>query len=75
MQFDQSPYFKLSVQGCRRVGAIGGRRSARNRRLKATCVSDQVAAAEPAEETARQAIERIDALCPWLVGCERAAVE
>jgi hypothetical protein len=28
------------------------------------------AASQPEDETARQAIERIDALCPWLKGCE-----
>jgi hypothetical protein len=34
MHFDQKPYFDLTAEACRRVGAIGGRRSARNRRLR-----------------------------------------
>ena len=56
----------------RRVGALGGRARARNLRLRKgghTPVTHQLN--QPHEETAAEAIRRIDALCPWLVGVER----
>jgi hypothetical protein len=75
MHFDQSPYFNMTVDACRRAGSVGGRRSGRNRRFrKANVLSvPDVNSPEVPTETARQAIERIDAACPWLVGCERRA--
>jgi hypothetical protein len=76
MHFDQSPYFNMTLDACRPAGGVGGRRSGRSRLRKANAnllpVAD-VNSPEPPIETARQAIERIDALCPWLVGCERRA--
>ena len=76
MHFDQSPYFNLTLDACRRAGRAGGRRSGCNRRLRKVNLLPvpDVNSPEPLIETARQAIERIDALCPWLVGCERDAM-
>jgi hypothetical protein len=55
----------------RRVGAIGGRARARNLRLhKADEVPVMDEPSRPQEETTAEAIRRIDALCPWLVGVE-----
>ena len=55
----------------RRVGALGGRARARNLRLgkvgQAPVIHEP---SRPPEETAAEAIRRIDALCPWLVGVE-----
>jgi hypothetical protein len=75
MHFNQSPYFNMTLDACRRAGRVGGCRSARNRRLRKVNLLPvpDVNSSEPPIETARQAIERIDALCPWLVGCERRA--
>jgi hypothetical protein len=75
MHFDQSPYFNMTLDACRRAGRVGGRPSARNRRLRKDNLLPvpDVNSPEPPIETASQAIERIDALCPWLVGCERRA--
>jgi len=64
-----TPYYNKSIDQCRIIGARGGRVRARNLRLqKATQVVPGTR--RPEVETARQAIERIDALCPWLKGCE-----
>ena len=55
----------------RRIGALGGRARARSLRLRK--VFPVPIARElnlPHEETAAEAIRRIDALCPWLVGAE-----
>ena len=55
----------------RRVGTLGGRARARNLRLrKAGQVPVIHEPSRPPEETAAEAIRRIDALCPWLVGVE-----
>ncbi len=69
------PYHNKSIAQCRAVGRIGGLRSARNRRLRRLAEAQATATPtpEPARETAREAIERIDALCPWLIGAERRA--
>jgi hypothetical protein len=77
MHFDQSPYFNMTVDACRRAGGVGGRRSGRNSRFRKASVLSvpDVNSPEAPTETARQAIERIDALCPWLVGCERNATQ
>ena len=55
----------------RRIGALGGRAHARNWRLRKVCpvpVASQFS--RPHEETAAEAIRRIDALCPWQFGAE-----
>jgi hypothetical protein len=55
----------------RRVGALGGRTRARNLRLrKAGHAPVLHEPSRPHEETAAEAIRRIDALCSWLVGVE-----
>ena len=65
----------MTLDTCRRAGRAGGRRSAQNRRFRKVNLLPvpDVDSSEPPIETARQAIERIDELCPWLVGCERRA--
>ena len=56
----------------RRVGAFGGRARARNLRLRrARPAAGAREHRRSHEETAAEAIRRIDALCPWLVGAER----
>jgi len=73
MNIDQTtPYFNMSIDACRLAGAIGGRRSARNRRLrKAGHAPVSAEIREPdSGETMAQATARIDALCPWLRGVE-----
>jgi hypothetical protein len=65
------PYFNMAIAACRAAGARGGRRSAQNRRLqKISEESVRRELIEPREETAAEAIARIDALCPWLRGVE-----
>lgn len=54
------------------LGALGGRARSRNLRLRNACpmrVAGELR--RPHEETTAEAIRRIDALCPWLVGAER----
>ena len=67
------PYHGKSIAQCRAIGRRGGLRGAKTRRLR--CLSKPplraTPAPEPERETARQAVERIDALCPSLVGAER----
>ena len=65
------PLFNLDTAGCRRAGAIGGRRSAEARRRRQLAETAIPAATTPERETAHEAIKRIDALCPWLIGAER----
>ena len=56
----------------RRIGAVGGRARGRNLRFRqAQQVPVTGELSRPPEETAAEAIRRIDALCPWLVGVER----
>jgi len=63
--------FNRTIEQCRSVGRRGGRARARNLRARKTsCVAAVPAATQSEDETARQAIERIDAQCPWLKGCE-----
>lgn len=63
--------FNKKAGDMRRVGALGGRARARNLRLrKAGQVPVIHGPSRPPEETAAEAIRRIDALCPWLVGVE-----
>ena len=55
----------------RRVGALGGRARARNLRLRKAGQAPVIGEpSRPHKETAAEAIRRIDALCPWLVGVE-----
>ena len=65
------PYFNLSIDACRRAGAVGGRRSARNRKLRQ---ADQAHAngeiVEVYLETAAEAIALLDRQFPWLRGAE-----
>ena len=64
--------FNKKPEDMRRIGALGGRACARNLRLcKAGRTSVMCELSQPHEETAAEAIRRIDALCPWLVGAER----
>ena len=65
--------FNRTIDQCRSIGRRGGRSRARNLRARKT---SRVAAAvsQSENETARQAIERIDAQCPWLKGCEGSTV-
>jgi len=63
--------FNKKPEDMRRVGALGGRARARNlRRRKAAPAPVLGEPSRPPEETAAEAIRRIDALCPWLVGVE-----
>ena len=65
------PYFNLSIDACRRAGAVGGRRSARNRKLRQT--GQLHVARENVEahlETAAEAIALLDRQFPWLRGAE-----
>jgi hypothetical protein len=56
----------------RRVGSLGGRARARNLQLRKVCHVPVIRElSRPHEETAAEAIRRIDALGPWLVGVER----
>lgn len=75
MNFERgSILFNRTLDQCRSIGRRGGRARARNLRTRKTAHVAAVPAARPSEdETVRQAIERIDALCPWLKGCELRA--
>jgi len=73
MDFGSACLFNKKPGDMRRVGALGGRARARNlRRRKAGQVAVTRELSRPHEETAAEAIRRIDALCPWLVGAERS---
>lgn len=66
-----TPYFNMTPDRCRTTGRRGGRARARNLHLR----KDRSGAPAqepicPHEETAAEAIARIDALCPWLRGIE-----
>jgi hypothetical protein len=72
MCFGNACLFNKKPEDMRRIGALGGRARARNLRLRKACpvpVAHEIS--RPHEETAAEAIRRIDALCPWLVGAER----
>ena len=72
MDFGNAYLFKKTPEDMRRVGALGGRARARNLRLRKARRAPIVGElSRPHEETAAEAIRRIDALCPWLVGAER----
>jgi hypothetical protein len=70
MDFGNACLFSKKPEDMRGIGALGGRARARNLRLR----KDRrvpVTRNRPHRETAAEAIRRIDALCPWLVGAER----
>jgi hypothetical protein len=72
MDFGNACLFNQKPADMRRIGALGGRARARSLRLRkapAAPVTPEIS--QPREETAAEAIRRIDALCPWLVGVER----
>jgi len=73
MEFGSGIYlFNKKREDMRHVGALGGRARARNLRLRNAVkapVTHQLSRSH--DETAAEAIRRIDAVCPWLVGAER----
>lgn len=72
MDFGNACLFNKKPGDMCRVGALGGRARARNLRLrKAYPVPVIHEPGQPHEETTAAAIQRLDALCPWLVGVER----
>jgi hypothetical protein len=68
MDFGNACLFNKKPEDMRRIGALGGRARSRNLRLRKSC---PMRVAGEHEETAAEAIRRIDTLCPWLVGAER----
>ena len=71
MSFGNAWLFNKKPVDMRRVGALGGSARARNLRLRKICpVPIAREFSRSHEETAAEAIRRIDALCPWLVGAE-----
>lgn len=71
MYFGNACLFNKKPADMRRIGALGGRACGRNLRLRKVCpVPIARELNRPDEETAAEAIGRIDALCPWLVGAE-----
>jgi hypothetical protein len=72
MYFGNACLFNKKPEDLRRIGGLGGRARARNLRLRKVCPASSVREpSQPHEETAAEAMRRIDALCPWLVGAER----
>jgi hypothetical protein len=63
-----TPYHHKTVDQCRVIGRIGGRRSARNRRQRrlAQPPTPTPMSLEPRRETAHQASMLLDAKFPWL---------
>ena len=77
MAHDVYYHFPQTPQQARRVGARGGKATARNRRAHSDSASAEAREAEvevapqfPLETTAT-AIARLDAQCPWLRGAEK----
>jgi hypothetical protein len=71
MDFGNACLFSKKPEDMRRIGSLGGRARARNLRFrKSRQVSIPCEYSRPHEETTAEAIRRIDALCPWLVGAE-----
>jgi hypothetical protein len=71
MYFGNACLFYKKPEDMRRIGALGGRARARNLRLRKVCPAPVARElSQPHEDTAAEAIRRIDALCPWLVGAE-----
>jgi hypothetical protein len=72
MDFRNACLFHKKPGDMRRVGALGGRAYARNLRLRKACHVPVIQEpGQPDKETAAEAIQCIDALCPWLLGVER----
>jgi hypothetical protein len=72
MDFGNACLFYKEPEDMRRIGTLGGRARARNLRLRKagrTLVTRELNQLH--QETAAEAIRRIDVLCPWLVGAER----
>jgi hypothetical protein len=72
MDFGNACLFNKKPEDMRCVGALGGRARARNlwlRKARQAPVTRKFN--QPHSETTAEAIRRIDALCPWLVGAER----
>ena len=72
MDFGRAYLFNKKPEDMRSVGALGGRACARNlrfRKVRQVPVTWEIG--RRYEETTCEAIGRIDALCPWLVGVER----
>jgi hypothetical protein len=64
--------FNKTLADMHHVGALGGRARARNLRLRKATEVPVISAGNQQlhEEPVSEAIRRIDALCPWLVGAE-----
>jgi len=76
MYFGNACLFNKKPEDMRRIGGLGGRARARNLRLRKACpASSAREPSRPHQETAAEAIRRIDALCPWLAGAERRETE
>ena len=72
MDFGSACLFNKQPGDMGRVGALGGRARSRNLGLRKACHVPVIREFNrPHEETAFEAIWRIDALCPWLAGVER----
>lgn len=72
MYFGNACLFHKKPADMRRIGGLGGRARARNLRLRKVCPAPIAREfSRSHEETAAEAIGRINALCPWLVGAER----
>jgi len=63
--------FQLTIEECRVAGRKGGLRAGHSRRLRQASQPPVLLASEPESETAREAIEKLDAQFPWLRGVER----
>jgi hypothetical protein len=72
MDFGNAYLFNKKPADRRRVGGLGGRARARNLRLrKAVQTPVNCESVQSHEETVAEAIQRLEALCPWLVGGAR----
>ena len=72
MDFGNAYLFNKKPSDMRRVGALGGRARARNMRLRKAVQTPLDCENGPShQETVAEAIQRLEALCPWLVGRER----
>ena len=68
------PYFNLSADRCRAIGARGGRRRALNLRLRQAAQAPSAPQVDLLpEETAHQACLLLDQKFPHLIGAERRA--
>ena len=76
MDFGNACLFNKKPEDMRNVGTLGGRARARNLRLRKARQAPVVHKFnQPRPKTAAEAIRRIDALCPWLVGAEHCVGE